>query len=55
VKVPKTQYSNPAQSGGVYRGLKTSAALGKSTESALNRRMKLSDALGKFQSAGKSK
>lgn len=49
VSVPKPRYSNPAPGGGVARGVRTGQILGKSTESALNRRMKLDDALGKMK------
>lgn len=48
------RYTGPAPAGNVVRAVKGAQVLGKATEQAVNRRLKLSDALGKFRAgAGK--
>lgn len=44
----RPQYANPAQ-GGVVRAIKGTQVMGRATDQALSRRMKLNDALGKFR------
>lgn len=46
----RPRYSNPAPAGGVYRASRMTAMQGRSLDTAMSRRMKLSEALSKFKS-----
>jgi hypothetical protein len=44
----RQQFANPVRAGGVSSAIKTSGLLARDTNQAMNRRMKLNDALGKL-------
>lgn len=48
----RPRYSNPASLGGVFRASRMAGMQGRNLDTAMNRRMKLNDALAKFKSAG---
>lgn len=49
MSLPKPAYSNPAHGRGVVGALRGAQVMGRATDQAQNRRVKLNDALGKLR------